>query len=143
MRRAALGLLLAASFLGGLYLSRGPAPTPGAPTAAAQPAGAHTDWSRVGFSDRAHLEEHFRKHGAEFGATTPDEYLHLAQRLRDRPAGDDLLEATRSDGTICRYEAKSGGFIAFDPDGTIRTFFRPNNGEAYFLRQLKREPNRT
>jgi pyocin large subunit-like protein len=104
---------------------------------------AHPEWAGVGFRDADHLKEHFLKHGAEFGVASPEEYLRLAQQLRDRAPGPDLLEATRTDGTVTRFDRTTGGFIAFDRDGTIRTFFRPNDGEAYFRRQLIREPGRS
>lgn len=66
------------------------------------------------------------------------EYLHLAQSLRDRPAGGAVLEAVRGDGVVTRFDRASGAFLACDPDGTIRTFFKPHDGEAYFRRQLAR-----
>ncbi|MEP6832119.1 MAG: hypothetical protein ABJB74_01945 [Gemmatimonas sp.] len=31
--------------------------------------------------------------------------------------------------------------LAFDHDGTIRTFFKPNDGERYFRRQANRPPS--
>lgn len=96
----------------------------------------------IGFRDPAHLAEHFQKHGSEFGVRTAQEYLGLAQRLRDRPVGGDVLEAVRGDGTVTRFDRSSGAFLAFEPNGMIRTFFRPNDGEAYFRRQLSREAGR-
>ena len=54
-----------------------------------------------------------------------------AQSLRDRPAGGEVLEAVRRDGVITRFDRRRGDFLAFDRDRTIRTFFRPNDGEAY------------
>lgn len=92
----------------------------------------------VGFRDAAHLHEHYQKHGAEFGRITEAEYLRLAQELRDRPAGGDILEAVRADGVVTRFDRARGAFLAFDRDGTIRTFFLPNDGERYFRRQLAR-----
>ncbi len=92
----------------------------------------------IGFRSRERLAEHFAKHGAEFGARSADDYLALAQRLRDAPAGVEILEASRGDGVITRFDRSSGAFLAFDDDGTIRTFFRPNQGESYFRRQLAR-----
>jgi len=93
---------------------------------------------QVGFRSRERLVEHYRKHGREFGRIDMDHYLGLAQELRDRPAGGMILEAVRGDGVIVRYDKSSGAFIAFDRDGTIRTFFRPNRGDAYFRSQLQR-----
>jgi pyocin large subunit-like protein len=92
----------------------------------------------VGFRSPERLEEHFAKHGREFRALSAGEYLGLAQQLRDRPAGGDVLELVRSDGVTCRFDRSTGAFLAFNADRTIRTFFRPNNGEEYFRRQASR-----
>jgi hypothetical protein len=94
--------------------------------------------AEIGFESRERLLEHFDKHGAEFGAATPDGYLLLAQALRDRAVGGPVIEARRSDGVTTRFDRGSGAFLAFESDGTIRTFFRPNDGENYFWRQLGR-----
>ena len=92
----------------------------------------------VGFRSSERLEEHFQKHGSEFRAATVQDYLQLAQALRDRPAGGDVLERVREDGVVTRFDRGSGAFIAFGADGVIRTFFRPNDGERYFERQAER-----
>jgi hypothetical protein len=119
------------------------APTASAAPAAPQapveapPAPGHPE---IGFRDRARLTEHFEKHGSEFGQITEGEYLRRAQALRDRAAGGEILEARRGDGVVTRFDRASGDFLAFDPDDTIRTYFRPNDGEAYFRRQLQRLP---
>jgi pyocin large subunit-like protein len=109
-----------------------PAPPPTKPMPAS---------SKVGFTSRRSWQEHFDKHGHEFGKITADEYLAQAQALRDAPLSRDILEATRkADGVICRFDKKSGAFLAYHDDKTIRTFFRPNDGEAYYRRQLTRLP---
>jgi hypothetical protein len=92
----------------------------------------------VGFRSLERLDEHFVKHGREFGPVSRDEYLRLAQTLRDRAAGGPVLEVIRTDGTITRFDRDTGAFLAFTRDGTIRTFFRPNDGEQYFQRQARR-----
>ena len=61
-----------------------------------------------------------------------------AKSLRDRPSGGTVLEMVRDDGTITRFDRATGDFIAFYPDKVIKTFFRPNAGEAYFRRQGRR-----
>ena len=93
----------------------------------------------IGFRDRERLEEHYRKHGPEFGEISQAEYLRFAQELRDAPVGGAVLELRRADSVITRFDRKSGAFIAFDPDRIIRTFFRPDAGERYFRRQAARE----
>lgn len=94
--------------------------------------------SEIGFASRQKQVEHYRKHGREFGSITMAEYLRQAQDLRDREAGGDILENIRADGVVTRFDRTSGAFIAFNPDRTIRTYFRPNDGEAYFQRQKQR-----
>ncbi len=92
----------------------------------------------IGFGSPQKLIDHYQKHGHEFGSITMKDYLRQAQELRDRPAGGDVLEALRSDGVITRFDRGTGAFIAFNPGGVIRTYFRPNDGEAYFWRQSHR-----
>ena len=92
-----------------------------------------------GFRSPALLDEHFAKHGSEFGRITKLEYLRLAQELRDVPAGGPILEARRSNGEFSRFDRRHGYFGAYNRDRTIRTFFVPNDGERYFHRQARRE----
>lgn len=111
----------------------------GAPTEVA-PAPAEIPVARpnVGFRSARELAEHYAKHAAEFGGIGKAEYLRRAQALRDRPAGGDILERIRADGVITRFDRATGDFLAVNPDGVIRTYFRPNGGEAYFERQARR-----
>jgi pyocin large subunit-like protein len=94
--------------------------------------------SGPGFRSRAQLDEHYAKHGAEFGAISKGEYLRLAQELRDARPGGPILESRRPNGVFSRFDRRHGYFGAYNPDGTIRTFFIPNNGERYFERQARR-----
>jgi pyocin large subunit-like protein len=92
-----------------------------------------------GFRSRRLFEEHYAKHGGEFGNISAQEYLARAQALRDAPAGRAILQAVTPDGIVSRFDRTSGAFGAYNPDRTIRTFFIPNAGERYFHRQaLKR-----
>jgi len=93
----------------------------------------------VGFRDRERLIEHFHKHGREFGVRRPEEYLRLAQLLRDRPKDESVLVFVRNDAVTCKFDRASGAFLAYNSDGTLRTFFRPNDGETYFERQKSRD----
>lgn len=95
--------------------------------------------SGPGFRSRRLFEEHYAKHGREFGNISPQEYLERAQALRDAPAGGPILQAVTPEGVISRFDRRTGAFGAYNPDRTIRTFFVPNAGERYFHRQaLKR-----
>jgi pyocin large subunit-like protein len=101
-------------------------------------AGAPAFQAEIGFATRRKFLDHYEKHGAEFGSISREEYLRQAQILRDSPVAGDILEARRADGVITRFDRKTGAFLAFNPDLTIRTYFKPNDGEKYFRRQSKR-----
>src|SRR5262245_16878173 len=101
-------------------------------------AGAPAVHSEIGFATRRKFLDHYEKHGAEFGSISREEYLRQSQILRASPVGGDVLEAIRADGVITRFDRKTGAFLAFNPDLTIRTYFKPNDGEKYFRRQSKR-----
>ena len=138
---AALALLAAGCGSSGGSAALAPAPAPAASAttaAAAPPATLPVPSSPVGFRSQAELEEHFRKHGGEVGATSEVDYLHRAQTLRDAPLGTDVAEIVRRDGVRTRFDRRDGGFVAFNANGVIRTYFRPADGEAYFLRQANR-----
>jgi pyocin large subunit-like protein len=136
---AALALLLVGCEAGSVPRDAPAAPSPASAAAAAPTARQAEARPSVGFRTPRALAEHFDKHGAEFRAATPRQYLALAQALRDRPAGGGVLELVRDDGVITRFDRASGAFIAFERDGVIRTFFIPNDGERYFQRQAKRQ----
>jgi len=94
--------------------------------------------SGPGFRSQKQFNEHYAKHGTEFGKITKQEYLEKAQQLRDAPLSQNILEAIRNDKVVTRFDRKQGYFGAYNPDRTIRTFFVPNDGERYFRRQAKR-----
>jgi pyocin large subunit-like protein len=108
------------------------------PTEAREPAAAKGWGASVGFIDARRLDEHFEKHGTEFGRITKQDYLRQAQLLRDAELSGPILETVRRDGVTTRFDRQTGAFIAFNPNGIIRTFFKPNDGERYYRRQAER-----
>lgn len=85
------------------------------------------------FRKAEYLQEHFEKHGAEFGYASADEYLAGANRVVVSPEALHKLEAEDGDDV---YYLESGNEIVFvSTDGYIRTYFKPNDGKAYFDRQ--------
>jgi pyocin large subunit-like protein len=94
--------------------------------------------ANVGFVNDRRLDDHYEKHGGEFGRISKQDYLRQAQLLRDAQVGGPVLQTVRSDGVTTRFDRQTGGFVAFNPNGTIRTFFKPNDGERYYRRQAER-----
>jgi hypothetical protein len=81
------------------------------------------------------LIDHFRRHGADFGATSAREYATMAYDFYRRAQEEKYPRKIASDGTIRIYDRKTNTFGAYSPDGTTKTFFKPKNGERYWKRQ--------
>ncbi len=78
------------------------------------------------------LQDHFDRHGADFGATDPEDYALAAHALY-LARGD--FQVKNDNGTLRVYDADTGAFGAYNRDGTTKTFFKPDDGQAYFDRQ--------
>jgi hypothetical protein len=76
---------------------------------------------------------HFEKHAAEFGYRTPVEYLRGARDLVGR---NGIQTFTRTNGDKLYYDAARNEFAVMKPDGVLRTYFKPEDGPAYWLEQI-------
>jgi len=81
------------------------------------------------------LQDHFERHGPEFGARTSEEYAQQAQEFFVRAVEDGLPMKIGPDGVIRVYEAETNTFASYNMNGTTRTMFRPSGEEFYWMRQ--------
>jgi pyocin large subunit-like protein len=92
----------------------------------------------IGFRSQRRLDEHYIKHGAEFGNISKAEYLRRAQALRDASLSNQVIEVRQRRGNFARFDRRTGSFLAYEEDLIILTYFRPDDGEAYFRRAASR-----
>lgn len=85
------------------------------------------------FRRAEYLQEHFAKHGAEFGYTSAEEYLAGANRVI--ASADALHKLEAEDGDDVYYLEAANEFVIVSTDGFLRTYFKPEDGKAYFDRQ--------
>ena len=89
--------------------------------------------------DNAHY--HFTKHGAEFGAKTYADYVAIVHGfIHNPPPGTQTLK--RSNGDTLFYDPKQNIFAVMSKAGAPRTFFHPDNGQAYWQQQKQVESTR-
>jgi hypothetical protein len=81
--------------------------------------------SKPRFADAAKLQDHFDRHGADFGARTPAEYEAQAQAFLTGPKPGGVLEKVRPNGDIVRYNPATDEFGVASPSA-IRTYYRPD-----------------
>ena len=74
------------------------------------------------------LDEHYMKHGYQFGNLTEEQYLEEARHLLDAPAGNGILEKIRYNGDVEHYSISTGEFAVMTKRGRIRTLFKTNYG---------------
>ena len=79
------------------------------------------------------LQDHFQRHGADFLAKDPEDYARQARMLYINRGQYQMKED--ADGTLRIYDAATNTFGAYNADGTTKTYFKPDNGQAYFDRQ--------
>ncbi len=81
------------------------------------------------------LQDHFDRHGRDFGAKTPDDYARMSWEFLNLALDEGWsAKVDGSDGTIRIWDAKSRAFAAYNRDGTTKTYFKPGSPD-YFERQ--------
>lgn len=88
--------------------------------------------NQYSFRSKKLFDEHYKKHGAEFGDITQEEYLAGANALI---TNKNALQKTEEDGDKLFYIESSNEFGVLSSDGYIRTYFRPDSGIDYWNRQ--------
>lgn len=85
------------------------------------------------FRNDTYLEDHFKKHKAEFNYSTASEYLEGANRVLQNP--NVLHKIESEDGDDVYYLEATNELVVISKDGYIRTYFKPSDGLDYFDRQ--------
>ena len=82
----------------------------------------------------------FERNGADFGASTPQDYLRKIEAFTARPpAGTERVE--RPNGDLLLYQASTNTFAVVSRDGAPRTMFKPREGAAYWAEQKAAAPD--
>lgn len=90
------------------------------------------------FASEQLLQKHYDKHLNEFGNISMQDYLERANAFADLPLSEDIVQLTRSDGSISKYCFSTNEFVVVTADGNIRTYFKPKTKEAYWNEELER-----
>jgi len=94
----------------------------------------------TGFADAPKLNRHFRDHGLDFGATTPQIYEQQAIDFLSGAPDSYELQVRRPGGDYARWNMVTGEFGVVTPSGVIRTYYDISgkvDALAYFLGQYR------
>jgi RHS repeat-associated protein len=81
------------------------------------------------------LEDHFIRHGDDFGAQSAEDYADQASQFYQDSQANDLPTVIDSDGVTRVYDPDTNTFGSYNDDGTTRTFFKPTGGANYWYDQ--------
>ena len=85
------------------------------------------------FRNETLWEDHFEKHGSEFGYKSKEEYLKGANEVINSSTSKHKTEA--EDGDEIYYDEEKNEIVFVSTDGYIRTYFKPKDGINYYNRQ--------
>lgn len=71
------------------------------------------------------LPDHFRNHGADFGVATAEEYARIASDFFVESQARGFPTKIDSNGIIRVWDPATNRFGAYNPDGSTRTFYKP------------------
>ncbi|HSI64322.1 MAG TPA: hypothetical protein VLE43_14435 [Candidatus Saccharimonadia bacterium] len=104
-----------------------------------QPARAAAPSAKQTWGSYRTLQDHYDRHGADFSATSPEDYARQAWEFLQRAMDEGLpAKLDDSDGTIRVWDPKTRAFAAYNRDGTTKTYFKPGSPD-YFTRQPGRK----
>lgn len=81
----------------------------------------------AGWGKPGTLNDHYNRHGKDFGATSPADYVQKSQSFYEQRS--QHLQKVDSAGTTRVYEPKTNTFGSYNINGTTRTFYKPNPAE--------------
>ena len=92
----------------------------------------------VRFETPEKMQKHYDKHIDKYGNISISEYIALANELVNAKDTYDIERIVRSDESTAIYRFSTNDFLVITKDGYIRTFFKPDDGEAYWREEHER-----
>ncbi|MDR1295486.1 MAG: hypothetical protein LBK59_11165 [Bifidobacteriaceae bacterium] len=85
-------------------------------------------------------EQHFRRHGADFGAHSAEHYERLAAEFAGRRHTAGVESFVSRDRFIFTYEPATNTFLLQKPGGELVTFYKPTPAGYWQTQRNKYEP---
>ena len=98
-----------------------------------------TGWFATGFSPSG-LASHYKKHGKSMGFSSAVDYNNAATDFMNSD-GSDVESFTDSSGTVYKYNSVTHEFCMAKSDGTVITYFIPDNPDEYWEGQVVKNDN--
>ena len=74
------------------------------------------------------LQDHYERHGGDFGSKSEDDYAAQAWQFLQRAKRDGLpMKLDEADGSLRVFDPKTRAFASYDRRGKTRTYFKSSN----------------
>jgi pyocin large subunit-like protein len=86
------------------------------------------------------LQDHFERHGPDFGSKTPQEYVRQSEEFFVKGLNNPSSTDVRVDpgtGDIRIYDRATNTLGAYNADGSTKTFFKPDPGRFSWDRSAR------
>lgn len=81
------------------------------------------------------LQDHFERHGRDFGSKSADDYAARAWQFLQTARSQSLpMKLDDTDKTLRIFDPKTRAFAAYNGDGKTKTYFKPDSAD-YWQRQ--------
>jgi pyocin large subunit-like protein len=87
------------------------------------------------WGDSRDMAKQFGRHGREFQTTSIFRYAAMAAYFFQEAPDRGFPTKIGEDGVIRIYDPGSNTYGEYNPDGTTRTFLRPERGSAFWAEQ--------
>lgn len=87
--------------------------------------------ARVTWGSLRSLQDHFDRHGRDFGAKDPEDYARQAWLFLQRGKREGLPAKRDAEGVLRVFDPKTRAFGAYNRDETTKTYFKPGR-RGYF-----------
>ena len=89
------------------------------------------DWSKAGFAT-PEKQQHHKKHLAEYGNISIEEYIEKARDLLNADESEDIIAFVGDAGFLYKYRISSNDFALGSPEGNISTLYKLKGGFSAF-----------
>ena len=81
------------------------------------------------------FEDHYQRHTASFGKISKRQYTQKAFNFLEEAQKGKYPMKVNTNGLIRVYDKTTNTFGSYNPNGTIKTLFKPKDQESYWLKQ--------
>lgn len=99
---------------------------------------AHTGFAWAKDFNKHSLDRHAAEHMKSLGFSNANDYVAHAVAFANHVDRENNISHVRKDGQTVKYSVKTNEFAIIDKHGYVTTYFKPNEGIAYYYKDRRK-----